>query len=133
MMSLIMNLWKIRAQFQDKRKSHKSLSRQVLRSGETLSVQSIKSMEAIISEDKEIITLDFSAVKTLGPSVFTTLTEVCENLRNKGKEPYIHLPDNADILSAARRSSFTALFDCTIQNTKPKHFKNNHRFSIVEA
>ena len=133
MMSLIMNQWKIRAQFQDKRKSHKSLSRQVLRSGETLSVQSIKSMEAIISEDKEIITLDFSAVKTLGPSVFTTLTEVCENLRNKGKEPYIHLPDNADILSAARRSSFTALFDCTIQNTKPKHFKNNHRFSIVEA
>lgn len=133
MTSLIMNQWKIRAQFQDKRKIHTSVSKQILRSGETLSVQSIKAMEAIISEDKEIITLDFSEVKTLGPSVFTTLTEVCENLRNKGKEPYIHLPDNADILSAARRSSFTALFDCTIQNTKPTHFKNNHRFSVVEA
>ncbi|MEP3890771.1 MAG: glycosyltransferase [Hellea sp.] len=133
MMSLIMNQWKIRAQFQEKRKNHKPLSRQVLRSGETLTVQSIKSMEAIISEDKEIITLDFSKVKTLGPSVFTTLTEVCENLRKKGKEPYIHLPDDAEVLSAARRSSFTALFDCTIQNTKPKHFKNNHRFSVVEA
>lgn len=133
MTSLIMNQWKIRAQFQDKRKIHTSVSKQILRSGETLSVQSIKAMEAIISEDKEIITLDFSEVKTLGPSVFTTLTEVCENLRNKGKEPYIHLPDNADILSAARRSSLTALFDCTIQNSKPTHFKNNHRFSVVEA
>ena len=133
MTSLIMNQWKIRAQFQDKRKIHTSVSKQILRSAETLSVQSIKAMEAIISEDKEIITLDFSEVKTLGPSVFTTLTEVCENLRNKGKEPYIHLPDNADILSAARRSSFTALFDCTIQNTKPTHFKDNHRFSVVEA
>jgi len=133
MTSLIMNQWKIRAQFQDKRKIHTSVSKQILRSGENLSVQSIKAMEAIINEDKEIITLDFSEVKTLGPSVFTTLTEVCESLRNSGKEPYIHLPDNEYILSAARRSSLTALFDCTIQNTKPTLFKNNHRFSVVEA
>ena len=90
-------------------------------------------MEAIINEDKEAVTLDFSDVKTLGPSVFTKLTEVCEGLSNKGKEPYIYLPDNMDILSAAHRSSFTALFDCTVQNTKPKHFKNNHRFSLVEV
>jgi len=133
MTSLIMNQWKIRARFQDKRKIYTSVSKQTLRSGESLSVQSIEAMEAIISEDKEIITLDFSEVKTLGPSVFTTLTEVCERLRNKGKEPYIHLPNNKDILSAARRSSLTALFDCTIQNTKPTHFKNNNRFSVVEA
>ena len=133
MTSLILNQWKIRAQFQDKRKPHNARSNQFLRSGENLSVHSIKSMEAIICDDKEAITLDFSDVKTLGPSVFTTLTEVCEKLRNDGKETYIHLPDDEDILSAAHRSSFTALFDCTVQNTKPKHFKNNHRFSLVEV
>jgi len=133
MTSLILNQWKIRAQFQDKRKPHNARSNQFLRSGENLSVHSIKSMEAIICDDKEAITLDFSDVKTLGPSVFTTLTEVCEKLRNDGKETYIHLPDDEDILSAAHRSSFTALFDCTIQNSEPKHFKNNHRFSLVEA
>lgn len=133
MSSLIMNQWKIRAQFQDRRKTHSAIQSQVLRSGETLNIQSIKSMEAIINEDKEPVTLDFSDVKTLGPSVFTKLTEVCEGLSNKGKEPYIYLPDNMDILSAAHRSSFTALFDCTVQNTKPKHFKNNHRFSLVEV
>ena len=133
MTSLILNQWKIRAQFQDKRKPHNARSNQFLRSGENLSVHSIKSMEAIICDDKEAITLDFSDVKTLGPSVFTTLTEVCEKLRNDGKETYIHLPDDEDILSEAHRSSFTALFDCTIQNSEPKHFKNNHRFSLVEA
>lgn len=133
MTSLIMNQWKIRAQFQDKRKAPSGASSQFLRSGENLSVQSIKSMEAIICEDKDSVTLDFSQVKTLGPSVFTTLTEVCEKLHNEGKEAYIHLPDNEAILSAAHRSSFTALFDCTVQNSKPKHFKNNQRFSVVEA
>jgi len=112
---------------------HRSLSNQFLRSGENLTVQSIKSMEAIICEDKDAVTLDFSEVKTLGPSVFTTLTEVCENLQNKGKEAYIYLPDNAAILSAAHRSSFTALFDCTIQNSRPKHFKDNQRFALVEV
>jgi len=69
----------------------------------------------------------------LGPSVFTTLTEVCDKLRSKGKETYIHLPDDEAILSAAYRSSFTALFDCTVQNSKAKHFKDNDRFSLVEA
>jgi len=133
MTSLIMNQWKIRAQFQDKRKAPSGASSQFLRSGENLSVQSIKSMEAIICEDKDSVTLDFSQVETLGPSVFTTLTEVCEKLHNEGKETYIHLPDNEAILSAAHRSSFTALFDCTVQNSKPKHFKNNQRFSVVEA
>lgn len=133
MMSLILNQWKIRSQFQDERKTHVPVATQILRSGEDLTVQSLKSMEAIISEDKDIITLDFSRVKSLGPSVFTTLTEVCENLRNKGKEPYIHLPDDKEILSAAHRSSFTALFDCTIQNSQPNHFNDNPRFSLVEA
>jgi len=133
MLSLIISQWKIRAQFQDKRKTPSKISNQLLRSGENLSVQSIKSMEAIICEDKEVITLDLSEVKSLGPSVFTTLTEICENLHNKGKKTYIHLPDNEAILSAAHRSSFTALFDCTVQNSRPKHFKDNHRFSLVEA
>jgi len=133
MTSLILNQWKIRAQFQEQRKVHRSLSNQFLRSGENLTVQSIKSMETIICEDKDAVTLDFSGVKTLGPSVFTTLTEVCENLRSKGKEAYIHLPDNAAILSAAHRSSFTALFDCTIQNNRPRHFKDNQRFALVEV
>ncbi len=133
MMSLILNQWKIRAQFQDRRKPQGALSSQLLRSGKNLSVQSIKSMQAIICDDKEAIILDFSNVTNLGPSVFTTLTEVCEKLRNEGKETYVHLPDNEAILSAAYRSSFTALFDCTIQNSKPKPFKNNQRFSVVEA
>lgn len=133
MSSLILNQWKIRAQFQDQRKAIPAKSRQVLTAGENLTAQSIRSMETIIAEDKSAITLDFSNVKTLGPSVFTTLTEVCENLRNMGKEPYIHLPDNTEILSAADRSSFTALFDCTVQNGRPKHFIDNNRFSLVEA
>lgn len=133
MISLITTQWKIRAQFQEKRKLLNVRSSQFLRSGESLTVQSIKSMEAIICEDKESVTLDFSDVKILGPSVFTTLTEVCENLRIKGKETYIRLPNDEAILSAAQRSSFTALFDCTIQNAKPKHFEDNDRFSLAEA
>ena len=133
MTSLILNQWKIRAKFQEKRKPHNQLSSQLLRSGENLTVHSIKSMEAIICEEKDTVILDFSEVKTLGPSVFTTLTEVCDKLRSKGKETYIHLPDDEAILSAAYRSSFTALFDCTIQNSKAKHFKDNDRFSLVEA
>lgn len=133
MASLIMNQWKIRAKFQEKRKSHMVQSNQYLRAAENLTVNSVKSMEDIICEDRKTITLDFSNVKTLGPSVFSTLTEICENLRKKGKEPYIYLPDNAEILSAAHRSSFTALFDCTVKNSSPTHFRGNNRFSLVEA
>ena len=133
MTSLILSQWKIRAQFIDKRTAVKFLDTQHLRSGEYLSVQSLKSMESIISEDKDHITLDFSDVKALGPSVFTRLTEVCENLRNIGKTPHIYLPDDAEILSAARRSSFTALFDCTVQTANPDSFYDNSRFSLVEA
>lgn len=133
MTSLILSQWKIRAQFIDKRAAVTPLETQHLRSGEHLSIQSLKSMETIISEDKEHITLDFSAVKALGPSVFTALTEVCENLRNAGKTPHIYLPDDMEILSAAQRSSFTALFDCTVQNQNPDRFYDNSRFSLVEA
>jgi len=133
MISLILNQWKIRSEFQDKRLEELLKATQILRSGETLSVQSIKAMQEIISDDINQVTLDFTNVGTLGPSVFTTLAEVCENLRCNGKEPIIHLPDNEEILSAARRSSFTALFNCTIRNNKPKRFNNNDRFSLVEA
>ena len=133
MTSLIVNQWKIRTHFQNKRKAHRPAASQVLHAGESLTVQSLMSMEAIISDDKDAVILDFSKVKTLGPSIFTTLTEVCENLRRRGKEPYIYLPDNEAVLSAARRSSFTALYDCTVQNSQPTHFKNNKRVSLVEA
>jgi glycosyltransferase involved in cell wall biosynthesis len=133
MMSLIFSQWKIRARFKNRRILHAPLSTQRLRSGEVISAQSIRAMEAIVSDEKDHISLDFSNVKTLGPSVFTTLTEVCESLSAQGKEVSIFLPDDADILSAARRSSITALFNCTIQTRLPSHFMTNSRFSFSEA
>ena len=133
MTSLILNQWKIRAKFQNRRKQIAENARQTLRSGESFTIQSLKAMESLVDDRKDFITLDFSQVTSLGPSVFTALVESCENLRLQGKEPYIYLPDNADILSAARRSSLTALFDCTVQNSKPQAFQGNSRLSLVEA
>ena len=133
MTSLIFNQWKIRARFQNRRITPSPSFTQHLRSGEALSAQSIRSMEAIVSEEKRHITLDFSDVKTLGPSVFTTLTEVCERLLAQGREVSIYLPEDAEILSAAKRSSITALFNCTILTRLPSHFTNNSRFSLSEA
>ena len=133
MTSLIFGQWKIRSQFQNRRAEPSSSMIQHLRSGEVLNTQSIRSMEAIVSEDKRVISLDFSNVKTLGPSVFTTLTEVCDNLLALGKDVSIYLPDDAEILSAARRSSLTVLFNCTILNRLPSHFTDNTRFSFSEV
>lgn len=133
MTSLIFNQWKIRAKFQNKRKQPLATAQQVLRSGESLTLQSLKSMEALIDDEKDFLILDFSQVKTLGPSVFTTLTETCENLRLQGQELHIYLPDNDEILSAAQRSSLTALFDCKVQNIKPKAFQRNNLLSLVEV
>jgi len=133
MTSLILNQWKIRTQFQDKRNKPTAEDSQILRAGKNLTLQSLKSMEALVDDTKDFIILDFSKVTSLGPSVFTTLTEICENLRLQNKEPYIHLPDNNEILSAARRSSLTALFDCTVQNNQPKSFQGNSRLALVEA
>ena len=133
MTSLIFNQWKIREQFKNKRQAPKPEALQILRAGESLTTACLKSMETIIASDKKSIILDFSNVKSLGPSVFTSLTEVCERLRRAGKTPYIYLPDNAAILSAARRSTLTALYDCRIQNRKPINFKDNNRLSLVEA
>lgn len=133
MTSLIFSQWKIRARFQNRRSLPSTALIQHLRSGEALSMQSIRSIEAIVSDEKRLITLDFSNVKTLGPSVFTTLTEVCEGLLANGKEVSILLPDDVDILSAAQRSSITALFNCTILTRLPKHFANNTRFSLSEV
>lgn len=133
MMSLILNQWKIRAKFHDGRKQLPANTRQVLRCGDSLTLQSLKSMETLVDETKDFIILDFSKVKSLGPSVFTTLTEICENFRLQGKEPYIYLPDIDDILSAARRSSLTALFDCRVQNSEPVAFQGNNRLSLVQS
>lgn len=133
MTALIFSQWKIRARFQNRRITPSPSLTQHLRSGEALSAQSIRSMEAIVSEERRHITLDFSRVKTLGPSVFTTLTEVCEGLLARGKEVSIYLPEDAEILSAARRSSITALFDCAILTRLPSRFANNSRFSLSEA
>ena len=133
MTSLILNQWKIRAQFQEKRKARSNTSSQILRAGESLTLQNLKSMETLVDEKKTSIILDFSKVKSLGPSVFTTLTEICESLRSRGQEPYIYLPNNLEVLSTARRSSLTALFDCTVQNGKPKSFQGNSRLSLVET
>ena len=131
MTSLIINQWKIRARFQNSYSERVAVSSQCLQSAEHLSVQSLKVMEAIICPDKTSVTLDFTAVESLDPSVFTTLTEVCETLRGRGQETSACLPDNVEILSAARRSSFTALFACTIQNSKPCHFDNNDK--LIDA
>jgi glycosyltransferase involved in cell wall biosynthesis len=133
MTTLIFSQWKIRARFQNRRIKPSPSMTQHLRSGGALSAQSIRSMKALISEERHHITLDFSSVKTLGPSVFTTLTEVCEDLRAHDKEVSIYLPDDAEILSAARRSSITALFDCTIRTRLSSHFTDNARFSLSEA
>lgn len=133
MTSLILNQWKIRAKFKNKRKQIVVNARQILRSGDKLTLQSLKSMESLVDDEKGFVTLDFSQATSLGPSVFTALVEICESLRLQGKEPSIYLPDNDDILSAARRSSLTALFDCTVQNSKPKVFQGNSRLSLVEA
>lgn len=133
MISLILNQWKIRAKFQQMRKVDKPALRQTLRLGEVLNIKNIKALESIAQEYDQNITLDFTRVKKLDPSVFTSLTEACERLRRHGKEPHILLPDNQDVLSAAMRSSFTALFDCSIKTKKPDHFAQNSRFSLVEA
>ena len=133
MTSLIFNQWKIRAQFQDKRRQFPFTASQTLRAGENLTLQSLKLMESLVDDEKDFILLDFSKVKSLGPSVFTTLTEICETFRAQGKEPSIFLPDNAEILSAAQRSSLTALFDCTVQNNKPNSFTGSSRLFLVDA
>jgi glycosyltransferase involved in cell wall biosynthesis len=133
MLSLILGQWKIRSHFQNARVLPVPALTQHLRAGDVLSAQSIRSMEGIISDERDRITLDFSKVKSLGPSVFTTLTEVCEGLIARGKNITIFLPDNADILSAARRSSITAIFNCTILTNLPSQFVDNHRFLLSEA
>jgi len=133
MTSLILNQWNIRAKFQNRRQVHNLYLTQTLHAGETLTAQNLKSMEAIISKNKAKIILDFSEVKSLGPSVFTALIEICEKLRQGGQEPYIQLPDDADIISAAQRSSLTALFDCIVQNNAPALFKGNSRFTLADA
>ena len=133
MTSLIVNQWKIRSLFQRRKQTSNADSAQCLRSAEHLSTQSVKSMVDIVCPDSRSVILDFTAVTSLSPCVFTTLTEVCETLRNRGQEPLVYLPDDAEILSAARRSSYTALFDCTIQNRKPDNFNSNTRFELVEV
>ena len=133
MATLIFNQWNIRAKFQEQRHAPTLTGAQHLRSGEHLSAQSIKSMEAITSKNTPLIILDFTNIVSLGPSAFTTLTEVADSLIAKGKELFIYLPDNVEILSAARRSSFTALFNCTIQNSPPGHFNDNARITLAEA
>lgn len=133
MTSLIANQWKIRSRFQRRKQTSTAHSTQRLRSAEHLSTQSLNSMVDIVCPESRSVILDFTAVTSLSPSVFTTLTEVCERLRSRGQEPSVYLPDNADILSAARRSSYTALFDCIIKNRKPENFKGNTRFKLVEA
>lgn len=133
MTSLILNQWKIRARFQNRRGIDKPMVRQTLRCGDVLNVLSVTALEAIADDSRGLITLDFTSVKLLGPSVFTTLTEVCEKLRDEGKEPRILLPDNTDVLSAATRSGFTAIFDCSIKIDTPQNFERNNRFALVEA
>ncbi len=133
MISLIVNQWKIRARFEKRKILPPSILSQHLRANDTLTVKSIQSIETIIAHDKEFITLDFTDVKSLGPSVFSTLTQTCETLQRKGKTLKILFPDNKDILSAAERSSLTALFDCSVQNTPKDQFSDNSRFCLEEA
>lgn len=133
MTSLIANQWKIRSRFQKRKQTSTAHSTQCLRLAKHLSTQSLKSMVDIVCPDSPSVILDFTAVSSLDPSAFTTLTEVCETLKSRGQEPSVYLPDNTEILSAARRSSFTALFDCIIANRKPDNFDGNDRFELVEA
>lgn len=133
MLSLIINQWKIRTHFKKRREVREPVTTQYLRSSTVLSVQTIQSMEAIVADDSRPVALDFSNVTTLGPSAFTALTEVCERLSAKGKSPAIFLPDNDEIVSAAKRSSITVLYNCTVQIPRPDNFTNNSRFTLADA
>ena len=133
MTSLILNQWKIRARFQNPAREAHGRPAQLLRSGEHLSFQSLKVIKDIVCREEDLVILDFTAVRSLDPSVFTTLTEVGEAILAQEQELLIYLPDRPEILSAAHRSSLTALFDCVIQNRKPDHFASNDRFVLVEV
>ncbi len=130
---LIFGQWQIRSRFQNRRAAPEPTRTQNLRSGHVLKVRCIRSIESIVADDTRHITLDFANTETLGPSVFTTLGEVCESLQTRGKKVSIYLPDDPEILSAARRSSLTALFDCMIKPRLPHQLATNKRFTVSEA
>lgn len=133
MLGLIVNQWKIRENYSRRKDDHIIADYQTLRSGIHLSYALINDLPEVVDTFGPGVILDLCAVQSFDPSVFTALVGACDRLKSEGLHVKIRLPEQEDILKAARNTGLIATVDCTSVKGAPGKVGENAMFDVVEV
>lgn len=133
MLGLIANQWKIREHYSRRKEDHLITNYQILRSGKHMTRGLIAELPSFVNILAPGVILDFRAVETFDPSVFTALMVACDHIKNEGLRVKIRLPEDEAVLAAARNTGLIATVDCTKVKGAPGKIGGSASFDVVEA
>lgn len=112
MLKLIRKRWSIRHEF--RRLSDKSAFGATAKATlfSTCDLQDIVHLRARLHAGDAFSQIDLRHVETIGPSVFSAMIGLCDDIQASGHQPAVVLPDNDDICDAAKRAGLSAIYDC---------------------
>lgn len=133
MLALIINQWRIRDRYFKRASEDAMEGYQMLRCGETLTKHILDEVSDHIDNRANGLVLDLSNVKTLAPSIFTTLIKTCDDIERSGMKLKVWLPDDEDITLTALQTGFASVFECVRVSTRSEIMPNHARFDMVEV
>ncbi|MEZ5985243.1 MAG: glycosyltransferase [Hyphomonas sp.] len=120
MVNLIASQWKIRRQYRRFADEFEFSGRKKVTISGLFGLRDVQNLRTRVLEEAEFTQIDLSSVSEIGPSVFTALIGLCDQIKLKNKMPIILLPNCDKICQAASRSGLTALYDC---RRTPEHIE----------
>lgn len=120
MLRLIMKRWAIRHEFR-RRADQTSLT--VLPKVKLQSSFGLQDLAYLREHSQGLgtqVQIDLSSVVDFGPSVFSALIGICDEIKRRNQVPCIMLPNDDEVCQAARRAGLIALYDCRRHMGDPK-------------
>lgn len=133
MLGLIAQQWSIRKRFYLEALPETHRTWRNLSAGKHLSYQMLSGLTDSVEPSAERVKLDLSCIETAEPSIFTALMKCCDDFHNQGTEVKIILPDDTDIVEAAKNTGLIAVVDCVRSIASPEHVANTGHFDLVEV
>ena len=125
MLKLIAQRWTIRHEFRRRsdQLAMQAESKATLYS--TLDLQDVVHLRERYRNGEDFFQIDLTQVQTVGPSVFSAMIGLCDDMRAEGQHVIVMLPDDDEICNAAQRSGLIAIHDCR-RIVKPQPLRANN-------
>lgn len=112
MLRLILKRWAIRKEFRRRTDQAKLQAEPRIALNSSFGLQDLAYLRERCLGQAPLVQIDLTNVSSFGPSVFSALIGLCDEMKQNGQMPCIMLPNDDAACHAARRAGLVALYDC---------------------